>query len=71
MIFVFLFLAYFTLCDVSMSMETPQKTKNRPTIRPRNLTPGHIPRENDNSKRYMYPSVLCSTIYNSQNVKAT
>ena len=32
-------------------------------------TPGHIPRENHNSKRYMHPNVHCSTIYNSRTWK--
>ena len=34
-------------------------------------TPGHIPQENYNSKRYMLPSVHCNTIYNSQYMEAT
>ena len=33
--------------------------------------PGHISRENHNSKRYMHPSVYCSTVYNSQDTDAT
>ena len=33
-------------------------------------TPGHISRENYNSKGYVYPSVHCSTIYNSQDIEA-
>ena len=37
------------------SMEFPQKTKNRITIQSSNPTPGHTPRQNSNSKRYMYP----------------
>ena len=36
------------------SMEVPQKTKNRTTIRPSIPTTGHIPWENHNSKRIMY-----------------
>ena len=52
------------------SMEVPQKTKNGTTI-PSNLTPGHISRENDNTKRYMHPNVHCNTIYNSQDMEAT
>ena len=43
-----------------------KKTKIRITIWPCNATPRHIPWENHNSKRYMHPSVDCSTIYNSQ-----
>ena len=33
--------------------------------------PGHISGENHNLKRYMRSSVLCSTIYNSQDLEAT
>ena len=36
-----------------------------------NPTPGHMSRENDNSKRYMHPSVRSSTMYNSQGSEAT
>ena len=43
----------------------------RATIRFWNLTPGQISGENSNSKRYMYPSVHCSTVYNSQDMEAT
>ena len=32
---------------------------------------GHILGENHNSKRYIHASVYCSTIYNSQDMKAT
>ena len=42
--------------------EVPQKTKKRTTIWPRNPTPGHISRQNYNSKRYMHPYVHSSTI---------
>ena len=52
-------------------MEVPQKTKNRTTIQSSNPTPGHAFRENHNSKRYMYPNVHSSTIYNSQDMEAT
>ena len=51
------------------SMVVPQKTENRATISPCNLTPGHIFREKDNLKRYMHLSVHCSTVYNSQNME--
>ena len=47
------------------------KTKNRASIRSSNPIPGHISRENHNSKRYIHPSVHCSTIYNNQDVEAT
>ena len=47
------------------------KSKHRTTIWPSNPTPGHIPRENHNSKRHMHPNVHSSTNYNSQDVEAT
>ena len=46
------------------------KTKNRSTIWSSNPTPGHILRENDNSKIYTHPSVHCGIIYNSQDMEA-
>ena len=33
-------------------------------------TPGHIYGKNHTLKRYMQPHVLCSTIYNSQDMEA-
>ena len=44
---------------VEISMEFPQKTKNRTTIEPSNSIPKQIPppqNENTNLKRYMQPS---------------
>ena len=38
---------------------------------PKNPTPGHIPRQNCNSKRYMHPHVHSSTIYNSQDMETS
>ena len=38
---------------------------------PSNPTSGHIPLENCNSKRHMYPNVHCSTIYNREDMEAT
>jgi len=52
-------------------MEVPLKNKNKTTIWPSNPTPGHIPRENHTSKRYVYPNIHSSTIYNSQDMEAT
>ena len=46
------------------------KTNNRSTIWSSNPTPGHILRENDNSKIYTHPSVHCGIIYNSQYMEA-
>ena len=49
----------------------PLKTRNKTYHIFRNPTFEHIPSENHNAKRHMYPSVHCSTIYNSQNMEAT
>ena len=48
-----------------------KKLKNKTTMWPSNPSPGHIPRENHNSKRYMHPNVDCSTMYNRQDMEAT
>jgi len=48
-----------------------KKTRNKSNIWPKNPTPGHIPWENHNSKRYLYPSVHCSNIYSNQDMEAT
>ena len=56
---------------VENSTEVPQKTKNRIIIWSSNPTPGHISRQNCNSKRYMHPYVHSSTIYNSQDMETT
>ena len=55
------------------SMEFPLKRKNRTTIWSCNLTTGHISGKDKNShlKRYMSSSVHSSTIYSSQDSKAT
>ena len=45
------------------------KTKNRASISSSNDACGHIYGENDNLKRYMHPSVHCSTIYNSMDME--
>ena len=39
------------------SMKLPQKTQNKATIWPSNPTTGHIPWENQSSKRHMYRNV--------------
>ena len=52
------------------SLKFDQKTKNRVTIWPSNPTPGHLPRENHSLKRYMHPSVHCSTVYNIPHMEA-
>ena len=38
-----------------------KKTKKWSCHMTRNSTPGHVPRQNYNSKRYMHPSGLCTT----------
>ena len=40
--------------------EASQKTMNRVTISSSNLTPGHISRQNYNSKGYMYPTFIAA-----------
>ena len=48
-----------------------KKLKYRATIWSSNPTPGHISGEKHKLKRYMHPSVHCSTIYNSQDKETT
>ena len=43
-------------------MEVPQKANNRVAIWSSNPTPGHIPRQNYNSKRYMHSYVHSGTM---------
>ena len=47
------------------------KNGNKITIWHSHPSTGYIPWENPNSKRHMYPNVHYSTIYNSQDMKAT
>ena len=44
------------------STEIPWKTSKRTTIQPNNHITGHIPWENHNWKKHMYPNVHYSTI---------
>ena len=44
----------------------PQKNKNRIVMWSSHPALGHIPRQNYNSKRYTYPFVYSSTVYNCQ-----
>ena len=53
------------------SMEDPQKTKNGVAMWSRNPTPGRIPGQNYNLKRYMHLYVHISTIYNNQHMETT
>ena len=50
------------------SMEVPQKTKNRITLRSSNYTIRYLPKgyKNTDSKGYMYPKVFSSIINNSE-----
>ena len=48
-----------------------KKTGNRTAIWPRNPTAGHTHWGNQNWKRHVYPSVHCSSVYNSQDMEAT
>ena len=58
--------------NLENSMEVPQKTKNRTTICSSNSIPEYISKENKNNfKRYTYPYVHNSIIYNNQDMKAT
>ena len=53
-------------------MEQDRKPRNKPMcLWSVNPTPGHISGENPTSKRYVHPIAHCSTIYNSQDMKAT
>ena len=54
---------------IENSIEVPQRTKNRTTTWSSNITSGHKPRQNYNSKRYMYPYVHSSTVYSSQDME--
>ena len=47
------------------------KLKTELPYDPATLLLGVYPEENHNSKRYMYPKVHCSAIYNSQDMEAT
>ena len=53
------------------AMPSSGRTAQRTTIRSSNLALGYTSEENHNSKRYKPPSIHCSTIYNSQDMKAS
>ena len=48
-----------------------KKLTNRAALRSSNLIPGHITRQNYNSKRNAYPCVHSNTIHNSQKLEAS
>ena len=54
------------------SMEFPQKIKNRTAFWPSLPSSSNISKEapNTNLKEYVHPYVLCSIIYNNQDLKA-
>ena len=54
------------------SMEILQKIKNESAFQPSYPTSGNISEgtQNTNSKEYKYPYVLCSVIYNHQDMEA-
>ena len=52
-------------------MAVPEEIKNTVVIGSCIPISGYVSRENCNSKRYMLPSVECSTDYNSQDIEAT
>ena len=53
------------------NMEFPQKTENTVAIWSCSPAPGHVPRQNYNSKRHMHLCVHCSTVYKNQDMGAT
>ena len=53
------------------SIVVPQKTKKRTTIGSSSPTPGHISRQNYNSKRYVHSYLHRSTIPKSQDMETT
>ena len=60
---------YIGTAIIKNSMKVPQKT--RVAIWSSDPTPGHLPRQNCNSKRDVHPCVHSSTIYNSQDMETT
>ena len=51
-------------------LEVEAHSENRRALKS-NPTAGHTHRGNQNWKRHVYPSVHCSTVYNSQDMEAT
>ena len=57
--------------NMENSTKVPQKTKNRITVCSSNSIPEYISKENKNNlKRYTYPYVHNSIIYNNEDMKA-
>ena len=59
------------IATLENSMEVPQKTKNRNTLRPSNCTTRYLSKGYMYavSKGHMHPNVYSSTIYNSQSME--
>ena len=53
------------------SLKNNNNNKHRATIWPSNPSTGHTPWENHNSKKHKYSNVQSSTVYHSQDKKAT
>ena len=64
---------YSSLFLASRENKYPSISKRLPTIWFSNSTPGYIPEENENTnlKRYMYPHIHSSIIYNNQDMEGT
>ena len=60
---------WYNHCGKQYGKFSKNNLKNRITIWFSNCTPGHPSRENHDSKRYMYPTVNCSTVYSSQDTE--
>ena len=52
-------------------VEVPQKTKNRATVWPNDPIPGHVPRDDRNSKRYMHPRFIAALFTTARTWKQT
>ena len=59
------------IATMENSMEVSLKMKNTATAGAENPIPGHIPRENDPSKRHTHSKGCCSTLYNGQGMETT
>ena len=53
------------------SMEIPQQTRNKTTIRDSNPTTGQYTLRKSQFKKTHVPNVHCNTIYNSQDTETT
>jgi hypothetical protein len=57
---------------MEISMEVPQKTKNKPNLWPCNTTLGHIPDEVwiNTQDRHLHTHVYCSPVHNYKTVES-